>query len=201
MTDINIMELAEYCVNRYKERLDDPREKYIKTLFIAITKEEDIITSMTPHILKEAEQCILIHEKSRLALTNRYSWYDIEFINSTGSVYHEQFDNKFCVYITNSGTFDNQIMRLRYENREILNLFKRPWENSIVKVWKLYSRLKDIESYEEIKLIAKLFSKDEKILELEKQIEDFKFTNHLLEQELNQYKLLLDNIKQMIETK
>ena len=40
-----------------------------------------------------------------------------------------------------------------------------------------------------------LFQKDEKIIELEKQIEDFKFTNHLLEKERDQYKELLDEIK------
>jgi hypothetical protein len=66
------------------------------------------------------------------------------------------------------------------------------------KVWELYTRLKDVPTEKEIKLIADLFRKDEKILELEKEIEDFKFTNHLLEQERNQYKELLDEIKEAL---
>ena len=52
---------------------------------------------------------------------------------------------------------------------------------------------------QQLKLIASLFERDEKILELEKQIEDFKFTKHLLEQEKKQYMSLLDELKQIID--
>ena len=95
---------------------------------------------------------------------------------------------------------DYDSLSLKYENCHIAK-YPRTNENSIKKLWKLYSRVKDIKSSEEIFLIADLFQKDEKILELEKQIENFKFTNHLLEQERNQYKSLLDNIAKMVENK
>ena len=89
-------------------------------------------------------------------------------------------------------------MWLNYNNQTIYSC-KRPWENSIGKVWKLYTRVMGLKSTEEIKLIASLFERDEKILELEKQIEDFKFTKHLLEQEKKQYMSLLDELKQIID--
>ena len=68
----------------------------------------------------------------------------------------------------------------------------------MAKVWQLYSRVRGIESANEIKLIAELFKKDEKILELEKEIEDFRFSNRLLEQEREQYRDLLDEIRQIV---
>ena len=43
-----------------------------------------------------------------------------------------------------------------------------------------------------------LFKKDEKILELEKEREDFRFSNRLLEQEREQYRDLLDEIRQIV---
>jgi hypothetical protein len=74
-----------------------------------------------------------------------------------------------------------------------------PFEDHIAKVWEIYSRLKDFSTEKEINLTAELIRKDEKILELEKQVEDFTFTNQLLKQERDQYKELLDEIKEMVE--
>ena len=56
-----------------------------------------------------------------------------------------------------------------------------------------------MKSTNEIKLVASLFKKNETILELKKEIENFKFTEYLLEQERNQYKRMLDEIKEMVE--
>lgn len=198
MTNIDFIELAIYCQNRYKEEHNSDKDRYVKTLFVAITKEGDILTSTTPHVLRDAEQCILIHERSTLALTNHYLWYHVEFINMDGIVLDERFDEQFTLHIGPFNGFSNQIMWFNYNNQTIYSC-KKPWENTIGKVWKLYTRVKDLKSTEEIKLIASLFERDEKILELEKQIEDFKFTKHLLEQEKKQYKLLLDELKQIID--
>ena len=68
----------------------------------------------------------------------------------------------------------------------------------MAKVWQLYSRVWGIESANEIRLIAELFKKNEKILELEKEIEDFRFSNRLLEQEREQYRDLLNEIRQIV---
>ena len=68
----------------------------------------------------------------------------------------------------------------------------------MAKIWKFYQKVKDISSEKEVKTIADLFRKDEKILELEKEIEGFKYENYLLEQQRNEYRDLLDEIKEMV---
>ena len=64
-------------------------------------------------------------------------------------------------------------------------------------MWELYTRLKEVSLSKEIELISDLFRKDEQVLTLEKEIEDFKFSNNLLKQERDQYKELLDEIKEI----
>jgi hypothetical protein len=68
-------------------------------------------------------------------------------------------------------------------------------------VWELYTKIKDIPLESERKLIISLYYKDEHVLNLEKQIEDFKFTNHLLEKERDQYKDMLNEIKDLLDSK
>ncbi len=195
MTDINFIELAEYCQNRYKENNTSNEAKYISTLFVAITKEGEIIPSETPHILRNAEKCILFHISSYK--NNNYWWnsYKFQFINNDGVVSDYRLDDKFELL----GDYTKGTC-LYYKEYEIFSVPK-PWENGIVKVWKLYLKIKDLKTYEEIILMTDLYRKDEKILELENQIEGFKFAKYLLEQECNQYKSLLDEIKQIIEKK
>lgn len=197
MTDINFIELAEYCQNRYKENHTSNEVKYISTLFVAITKDGEIIPSETPHILRNAEKCILFHTSSYLSnYDNRwYTEFKFQFINNDGVVSNNPLDDKFELRVNYlRGTC------LYYKENEIFSV-PQPWENGIVKVWKLYLKIKDLKTYEEIILMTDLYRKDEKILELENQIEGFKFAKYLLEQERNQYKSLLDEIKQIIETK
>lgn len=200
MAEIDFMELAIYCQNRFKEEHNSSEDRYVKTLFVAITIEGDVLTSTTPHVLRNAVQCILIHERSKLAWSNYYSWYHVEFINNNGVVFDKCLDENFKLYIGAYNGYANQTMWLKHEETELYSC-NEPWEKHIAKVWKLYLRVKDIKSTKEIKLIADLFKKDEKILELEKQVENFKLTNYFLEQERNQYKSLLDNIKQIVEKK
>lgn len=186
MADIDFIELANYCQNRYKEN----NNKYINTLFVSITKEGNVITSTTPHILINAERCILMHTCSD---PHRHKSYEFEFINEDGVV-NGQFDENFSL------AQGSKCINLYYKSISIYSMIGN-YEYNIVKAYQLYSRVKNIKSSEEIFLIAKLFQKDEKILELEKQIENFKFTNYLLEQERNQYKSLLDDIAKMVENK
>ena len=61
-----------------------------------------------------------------------------------------------------------------------------------------YSKIKDIQSDSERELVIDLFRKDERVFELEKQIEDFTYANHLLKLERDQYKELLDEIKEAL---
>lgn len=201
MADIDLMELATYCQNEYKENNTSDKRQYINTLFVAITEGGEVITSATPHVLKKAEQCVLLHFSIESTSRGRFSEHQFQYINKDGVVHNNRLDNKFYLYTMYSSRVS---LGLAYKDNDInKNLYQHPtpWEICIEKVWKLYTRVKDLDSFAKIQLVAELFEKEEKILDLERQVENFRFTNYLLEQERNQYKSLLDNIKQIVENK
>lgn len=68
--DIDFIELGKYCQAEYKASLDGKNNKYSKTIFVAIKEDNNILVSTTPHILAQAKKCILIHERSCLAVSN-----------------------------------------------------------------------------------------------------------------------------------
>ena len=192
MDKIDFVELATFCSNRAKEGHTRWGGKYERTHYVSILGDNTVTHSMTPHILRNTHQCLLMHERSEIPISNIYYWYEFEYINPEGCVLASDLENGFNL-ISYKRKQDVPYIELRYkENYLYSNL-------SIQKVWELYSKIKDIPSETEMKLIVDLFEKDEKIFELEKVIEDFSFSKHLLKQERDQYKELLDEIKQIID--
>ena len=122
--------------------------------------------------------------------------YNVEFIDESGCVHDGNLGDGFNLEVSAWGQFSNQVMSLSY-NQSSLYWFHAPFENKIPKMWELYTRLKEVSLSKEIELISDLFRKDEQVLTLEKEIEDFKFSNNLLKQERDQYKELLDEIKEI----
>ena len=182
---IDFVELATFCA---KEGRPDLVRKYERTHYVSISEDNTVQCSLTPHILSNAYQCILMHEMSDVPISNTYYWYEFEFINSEGCVFSSDLGNDFNLKSfrrKNSAPF----VELRYKDNFLYSNLK------IQKVWELYSKIKDIPSETERRLVIKLFEKDEKLFELEKDIEDFTFANHLLKLERDQYKSLLDEIK------
>ena len=130
------------------------------------------------------------------------TWYEFEFINEEGCVKASDLDD---IFILSSE---------RTKRDKPLIILKEHWVNKvgvdeyhmlcssddICKIWDIYSRIKDVSSKSEWKLIVEMFKSNEKIVDLEKQIEDFKFTNYLLEQERDQYKDMLDEIKDLVNS-
>jgi len=131
----------------------------------------------------------LMHERSEIPISNLYYWYEFEYINPEGCVFASDLENDFDL-ISYKRKQSASFIQLRYKKNNTLysNL-------NIQKVWELYSKIKDIPSETEMKLVVDLFRKDEKLFELEKQIQDFSFSNQLLKRERDQYKELLDEIK------
>ena len=196
MDKIDFVELAKYCQESFKNEHNTQNDKYVGTIFVAIFSDT-VLTSRTPHILKNAEKCILIHEYTQLAVTNFYSWYTVEIIDQNGCVLKDRIDDEFELKTFAAGGFANQRMELSARGKTFYSC-GTPFESNIKTMLKLYSRIKDIKSMKERMLVADLFCKDNTILELEKQVEDFKFSNKLLECERNQYQHLLEEIKKMV---
>ena len=189
MARVDFVQLAEYCTERYKGSIEINRGfKYVKTTYFGIFRDNSIHYSSTPHVLHDSHQCILIHEK---AISLTYSSYKIEFINNEGCVVDSSFEQNYILFAESdqSGSF---LLHLKYKDIDIYN------SSDIQKVWILYSKIKDIQSDSERELVIDLFRKDERVFELEKQIEDFTYANHLLKLERDQYKELLDEIKETL---
>lgn len=194
MEKIDFIKLAEYCRDEFKEQHNKQTDYYVGTLYVSINND-NVSTSQTPHILENAQKCILIHTHSALAVSNYYYWYKVECIDSTGCVTAGYLDEEFRLGIACFGSYNNQGISLRDEVQEYYWNNSGNWAQEIVKIWKLYSKLRETKTGSERELIANLFKKDETILDLEKQIKDISFSNKLLEQERNQYKSLLDEIQ------
>ena len=199
--NIDFVELGTYCQTEYRKTLDSLKDKYRKTLFVAIMDDNSISVSATPHILSNAKKCILIHERLSLAISNWYSWYVVQFINENGEVLVARLDNDFELCTVACGGYDNQWLELCADHRTYYSC-KAPWkENDIKSIWDLYVRLKQATTECERNLIASLFKKDQTILELEKANQNFEYKTQLLENEKKLYKGILDDIKNLLEQK
>lgn len=194
MNKVDFVELATFCANRAKEGGTRWAGKYVRTHYISILEDNTIQCSMTPHILRKASKCLLMHEMSEIPISNIYYWYEFEFINSEGCVIAFDLENGFNLESFKSKQTSSSI-ELRYKNNYLYSNL------NIQKVWDLYTKIKDIPSLSEMKFIVDLYEKDEKIFELEKKLEDFTFTNHLLKLEREQYKELLSEIRDIVKNK
>ena len=197
MDNIDFIELAKYCVSQYKEAHNSNEDHYVNTLFVSISEDNQLRRSLTPHVLSNANRCLLIHQHSQLAVTNYYSWYKVQYIDENGCVSDGNLGGGYTLSVISYGSFSNMRMTLRLNNTDLYSC-RAPFEDKVAKFWELYQKVKDISSQKEVKLVADLFRKDEEIFELEKQVEDFEYEKYLLEQERNQYKELLEEIKEMM---
>ena len=194
--------IAKFCVERYKAKFDpnNKSEFYVDTLYVAIDKDGCLTCSKTPHVLNDAYECLLIHRRSSLAITNSYYWYKIEYIDEEGAVTDGVLKKGFFLWTGASGSFSNQIIELQDDKRVLYHCFC-PFETNLQHLWDAYRRLKEAKSDAEIDLISELIEKNEKILDLMRENEGFKFSNYILEKERNQYKKLLNEIKDIVKKK
>ena len=166
--NIDFVELGTYCQTEYRKTLNQLKDKYRKTLFVAIKDDNSISVSTTPHILSNASKCIMIHERLSLAISNWYSWYVVQFINENGEVFVNRIDNDFELHTVSCGGYDSQWLELCADNRTYYSC-KAPWkEDDIKSIWELYVKLKQATTKCERNLIASLFEKYKTILEWEK---------------------------------
>lgn len=199
MSNVDIYEIANYCLEQYKNSVANRSDKYEGTEFFAITEDDQVLYSSTPHILKNAVQCILVHK-----YYYKYSqfWnphYSIEYIDEMGRANGGIFGEGHRLYV-DSEKRPSLKMKFAFENDVLYECYVQN-RVQVPFIWELFNRVKHVETLSEKKLITELFKKDQTITELEKKVDDFSFANHLLEQERDQYKELLDEIKQLITTK
>ena len=200
MDRIDFIELAQYCVSVFKEEHNSSSNHYVRTLYASISEDNQVKCSITPHVLEMASKCILVHEHSELAVSNFYRWYKVQYIDENGCVFDGNLGGGYTLKVYPYGSYSNMWMGFRLNNTELYSC-EPPFEDKMAKIWALYLKLKDIKSEKEVKLLADLFRKDERIFELEKEVDGFKYEKHLLELERDQYRDMLDEIKEVLKTK
>ena len=199
MGEINFIELATFCQNEKREVYEKmANTDYVHTIFAAITEDNKVLTSRTAHILSNAHKCILIHVRSTRAISNWYNWYDVQFINEHGQVLEDALDDEFSLEVCAYGGYANQRIDLSADGMQYYSA-AMPCDNTIADIWELYHSLKDTKTATERELISDLFRKDRTILELKKEVEDFKFKTQLLEDEKAMYKELIKEIQSIVK--
>ena len=197
---MNLIDSAIQQTKLNKEKYSEPHEKYVDTTYIAIQEDNHVVCSIDPIVLENAKLCILVHRRSKLAETNYYDWFVVEYINEYGEVYEESIDKEYRLYIRHRETYRNQILHL--VSSDGIDYECCPfWNNTasikdcFQSIWNLYNELKKASCTKERAIIVRLYEQDEKILQQKKEIANFSYANALLEKERDMYKGLLDEIK------
>lgn len=77
----------------------DRRHSY-EILYVVIFEDDSMKVSTTPHILRGAKRCILIHSGQQRAATIYYDTYRVQIINENGEVLQDTLDNEYSIHIS-----------------------------------------------------------------------------------------------------
>lgn len=153
-------QIADKCIEKYKKEKGD---KYINTLFVAIRADESVQESMDDSVLELAEKFMLIHSYRELAVTNYYTWYDIDFIDDNGSVLRDQFDSNFRVYVGFMGQYSYKVIYFDFDKTNT-TLYLESYPCEMQKIWNLYLKCKECKTEKEMQLLCELVKKNPKLI-------------------------------------
>lgn len=204
--EIDFVELAKYCKEEKKTN-SGGRTTYYRTFYAAIFDNDALTVSTTPHILKNAKKCILIHEMSYLAVTLTYDCFSVQILNSDGVVTDMDLGDDFKIGIT-CGRFNYAPeMYIEYQDKDLFktrtdfngkNYYK--WEKILPDIWKLYLRLKkECANFHEMEMLCRIVRKDNEIVDLNEKLDQEKYRNQQKDLQIQAYKSLLDEIKNIVE--
>ena len=192
---VNFEQIAESCVKKYQEGLDK-NVKHLQTLYVAISKDDDVTCSLTPSILKDAYRCILIHKCNSSVYPNVYR---INYISEKGGVTNGFIDKEYYISIEPDFNVQQPFPFYLILNNSIYGIsftFKRPFEDKLQKIWNIYCKVKDAKSKEELILLKKIVGNEKKQSEIKADLDS---AYHLLDELNNKYRKLLDDIKSLVE--
>ncbi len=179
----DFVELSQESVSRYKESFASSEyEIYKDTLYVAISEAGVVSCAHDPAILRGAYQCILIHRKSKIAITNWYDWYKVEFINHNGLNLEGIIGNDCYINMVSGAGYIGTITL--YHRDEDIYSCQVPFEGHMQGLWDAYCETLNRGQDEAELLKAELHRKEECI--------------HDLEQQINQYKRMLAGIKDIV---
>lgn len=204
-TTVDFLELATYCKQDIEQKCaESDRKRDYEILYAAICDDDSIKISRTPHILKSAKRCILVHSWLQLASTISYDTYLVQCINENGEVIQNALDSDYSINISPSSF--NNYARI-YLSRNTYTIYQDTiWSNcknilhkKLTYVWNLYKKSKtECKTLKESQLLGELARSEQTIEELESKLADSSVNELLLKAEAEQYRSLLDEIKKLV---
>ena len=172
---IDLLEVAEFCKNEVEQKCKQSDRKHgYHILYVSIMEDTTVKVSQTPHILRNAEHCILVHSWDQLAATIYYDTYLVQFIKSDGTVHESMIDDEYSLDIHASSYNCPARLYLRRRGDEIYSkplYYNVSLDSLIPFVWKIYLKCKaESRSLSESKLIGEIAKKNEVIASLEEEI-------------------------------
>jgi hypothetical protein len=208
---IDLCKIAKYCRDEQEQKCLQTKYKVnYSILYVAIYDNERIRVSQTPHILVNAQRCLLVHSWDEIAVTNGYAHYFIQSINSSGEVGGGNLDEDYSICI--SPEFSREPPRL-YLDRKTFGIYSvnlgghgmsymDALSRELVKIWDLYKKCREkCKTPYEAQLLGSLAYKEGTIKDLEKKLESMSVKEAYLQRETGQYKSLLDEIKALLNNK
>lgn len=205
--NIDFIELANYCKKEKSDSSDHNTKWYRGTFYAAIHDDDSMVVSKTPHILKSAKKCILVHDMRYKAVTLTYDCYSVQILNSNGVVTEKDLEDGFRIGITDGRFNYAPEMYIEYQNKLIFRTRydfngKNPWEweKILPDIWKLYLRLKkECVNLHEMEMFCDIVKKGNEIVDLNEKLDQEKYKNQQKDLQIQAYKSLLDEIKKLVE--
>lgn len=198
-----LLEIAEYCKQEVEKECKTSDRYGYEIKYVAIFEDSSIRISQTPHILKEASQCLLIHKWMQRASTNYYSTYRVQHIKEDGSVLLGMLDEDYTFGVYSAGFNRSAQVHLEYKGNHVYEKsldYNVKLENVISFVWALYLKCKsECKTSFECKLLGKLARQEQTIAELEDKLAGSSIQEQILEAQVGEYKSLLRDIQSLID--
>ena len=200
----NFVALAEAEVEKFKSSFNDSQDSnYVDIpLFVAIHEDDDIELSSNPQILKNAVECIIILAYDKIEISNYYDWYKILYIDKEGIVHNGFEKDGWSLTCSFSGSYKMKIMFLNYKGNQISFIHKEGylrWDDYFKKLWDIYRYAKSSETVKEARLMCENYKLLRKVDSIQKEIDELKSANQLLEKDNTQYKSILDEIHTIVQ--
>ena len=203
---VNLQEVAEYCKMEVERMVSTSKGMLgYRILYVAIMSDKSVLVSRTPHILNNAKACILVHNWDQLASTIYYKTYKVHFINESGEVSEGLLDENFSMGIYAARFNVSPEIYLKYQGYDIYT--RQFWQNGVLKsledlikmVYKLYIKCKiECKTEFECELLGRLLMQQEDINILNNKFSSLEVQNKLYEEEIKEYKKLIEQIKKTI---
>lgn len=206
---IDFIEVAKYCKEEKMSKYNGNGKWYHGIHYVAIDEDDNLFVSATPHILKNAKKCILIHDMEYLAVTLTYPCYSVQILNDDGIVANNDLGDGFQIGITSGSYNYGSEMYIQYQDKYLFRTradfegknYHR-WENVLPDIWKLYLRLKkECANVHEMEMLCNLVKKDNEIVDLNEKLDQERYRNQQKDLQIQAYRSVLDEIKNMVETK